>query len=219
MRPAFDTAYFFAWVLAFILGVAFQKFCQAFVAERLGDPTPRSKNRVTLNPFAHHEPLGLVFAFFLSVGTTAITWGKPLELNTFRIRGGRLGRSLVALVGPLSFFLLAFLVWLASKSYLLGAGRTDFFAQLLINLISVLLTLCAFNLIPIYPMDGYEIIKNLLPADWEPRLLWVEQYGILILIGLVLLLPFFLQGFNPLFEFYVLPVIRALAGLLGITLF
>src|SRR5689334_13238543 len=107
----FDTAYFLAWVLVFLLGTALAKFCQAFVAARLGDPTAASKGRLTLNPAAHHEPLGLVFAFFLALGAfgvNVVTWGKPLELNLYRLRGGKLSRTLVGLVGPLVYLLVAF---------------------------------------------------------------------------------------------------------------
>ena len=211
----FDTAYFLAWVLVFVFGTSLQKFCQAFVANRLGDPSSANKGRLTLNPLVHHEPLGLVFGFLLSVNYPAVAWGKPLELNNFRLRGGRLGRVLVAAIGPLTFLVVAFLLWIASKGYILGVSRSDFVAKLLVDIIQVALILCAFNLIPIYPFDGYEIIKSILPADWEPRLQWVEQYGILILVVLVLILPFFLQV-NILFRFYVSPIVNALANLLGI---
>jgi Zn-dependent protease len=211
----FDTAYFFAWVLSFIFGTTFQKYCQAFVAQRLGDSTPRSKGRLTLNPTAHHEPMGLLFAFLLSLGYPAITWGKPLQIDAYRIRGGRLGRSIVAAVGPLSYFLLAFLIWMASKFYIESASLGDLLARVLFGIIVVNLVLCAFNLIPIPPLDGYDLIRGLLPKDWEPRLLWLEQYGILVLVVLVLILPFFLR-INILFQFFVIPVASALGGLLGI---
>ncbi|MEI6043802.1 MAG: site-2 protease family protein [Chloroflexota bacterium] len=211
----FDTAYFFAWVLTFIFGTAFQKYCQTFVAQRLGDSTSRSKGRLTLKPAAHHEPLGLLFAFLLSLGYPAIAWGKPLTIDTYRIRGGRLGRSIVALVGPLSYLLLALLIWLASKFYIESPAPKDLLARLLVGIIVVNLILCAFNLIPIPPLDGYDLIRGILPKDWEPRLLWLEQYGILVLVVLVLILPFFLQ-INILFEFFVIPVTTALGGLLGV---
>src|SRR5689334_11753091 len=113
----FNTAYFVAWVIVFIFGVSLEKFLQAFVAGRLGDSSPRSKGRLRLNPSVHHEPLGLIFAFFLSLGPSlgliVITWGKPVEVDVYRLRGGRLGRSIVALVGPLTYFGAAFLIWLA----------------------------------------------------------------------------------------------------------
>jgi Zn-dependent protease len=219
MKMHFDTAYFFAWVLTFIFGTALQKYCQTFVAQRLGDSTPRNKGRLTLNPTAHHEPLGLLFAFLLSLGSLgypAIAWGKPIQIDLYRIRGGRLGRSIVALVGPLTYLLLAFLIWMASKFYIENVvSPGDFLARLLFGIVVVNLILCAFNLIPIPPLDGYDIIRGLLPRDWEPRLLWLEQYGILVLVVLVLILPFFLR-INILFQFFVIPVASALGGLLGI---
>jgi Zn-dependent protease len=231
MLIIFSTAYFLAWLIVFIFGTGLQRYCQAFVAERLGDSSPRNKGRLTLNPMAHHDPLGLFFAFILSLetpvvvggssvpgsGPTVIAWGKPLELNTFRLRGGRLARSLVALVGPLVFLLLAFLIWLATQNYIKGSNGSDFLAQFFTSLIFVSLTLCAFNLIPIPPMDGYEVLKGFLPAQWEPRLLWLEKYGMLIIIVLTLVVPWILR-INILMDFYVRPLTSALGSLLGIGL-
>ncbi len=214
MLQPFDTAYFLAWVLAFLFGTGIEKFVQAMVALILGDSSPKSKNRLTLNPVAHHEPLGLIFGFMLSVHYPIVTWGKPVEINPFSIRGGRLGRSLVGLVGPLTYFFLAFIIWIASKPYLTSANfRSDFIARLLLFIIVVNLSLCAFNLIPIPPLDGYDILRGFLPAQWETRLLWLEKYGIAVLVVLLLFIPFFLR-IDILNQFYVSPIVSALSGLI-----
>jgi Zn-dependent protease len=212
----FDTAYFFAWVVAFIIGIAWQKFCQAFVATALGDSTPRKEGRYTLNPFAHHTPLGLLFAFLTSLNTPLVAWGKPLPINTYAIRGRKLGYFLVSITVPLSTFFLAFIIWLASSPIITGSGilssnrgNTDFLPNFLLDLIYVNLLLTAFNLIPIPPLGGWDILRSILPDDWNQRIQGFEEYGLLTLIVIVFFVPFFTRV-NPLYAFVFNPIVVAL---------
>lgn len=211
-----DSAFFFAWVIAFIFGTAWQKFCQAFVATMLGDPTPRKEGRLTLNPFVHHSALGLIFAFLIGLGTRLVAWGKPLNINTYALRGRKLGYFLVSITVPLSSFLLAVVIWLASSSYISSANATAFLPRFLFWLVVVNLFLTAFNLIPIPPLGGWDILRSLLPDDWNQRIQPFEEYGLLTLLIIIFLLPFLTLGrFNPLFDFVLNPIVSALLQLIS----
>jgi|GEM_PF-104139 len=222
----FDTAYFFAWVVAFLIGISLREAAKAWVASRLGDQTPRSQGRLTLNPTAHHQPLGLILAFIASLSYPVMAWGKPVEFNTFSLRGGRRGLSLIAAVGLLTNLVVAWLIWLASSSYIKSAlsrgGQIDFIADFLLSLITVNLFLFAFNLLPIPTLDGYTFFKGFTPAKWDLRLIKYEEIGLLILVILNFIVPFVFGIFsrssaNPLFTFIFTPIVRWFAGILGIA--
>jgi Zn-dependent protease len=219
----FSTAVFLAWVVAFIFGIAIREYLKALVADRLGDKRPRSQGRLTLNPTAHHHGLGLVLAFMASVGYPVITWGKPVEVNTNALRGGRGSITLLSAVGILANLLLGWLIWLAASPYIRNAKSTDLLANFLSNLVLVNFLLFAFDLLPIPPLDGYYFIKGLLPAQWDVKLQSYETYGTLILVIVVLFIPFLFgifssRGGNPIFDFIINPIVRAVCGLFGIPL-
>jgi Zn-dependent protease len=214
------TANFLGWVVAFIFGIAFREFSKAVVADRLGDRGPRKEGRLTLNPTAHHHPLGLILAFISSVYTPMLCWGKPIEINTFALRGGRLSMSLVAAVGLLSNVLVAWVIWLAAGGYI--KSSSDLPANFLKQLIFVNLLLFAFDLLPLPPLDGYYLIKGFLPNRWDEKLVWLETNAVLVLVIVILFVPFLLgivsRGTgDPLFQYVFSPIVRAFAQLLGIT--
>ncbi len=225
----FDTANFFAWVVAFIIGVSLREAVKAWVATRLGDRTPSSQGRLTLNPTAHHQPLGLILAFIASMGYPVMAWGKPVEFNTFSLRGGRRGLSLIAAAGLLTNLVVAWLIWLASSSYIksvaavnFNTGRGDLIARFLVALIVVNLLLFAFNLLPIPPLDGYLFFKGFTPAKWDLRLINYEEIGLLILVVINFIIPFVFgifsrNGSNPFFTFIFYPIVQWLFGIMGIN--
>lgn len=218
MAVNFDTAYFLAWVVAFTFGIALHEFSQAFVAYRLGDMTPRVQGRVTLNPTVHHEPFGLLMAFLLSVTTlSGVAWGKPVPLNSYAVKGGRAGNLIVLLAGPLSNLLLAFLINLAAAPYIASHSGNDFLARFLFDLVVVNILLFAFNLfIPLAPLDGLGIWRNLLPQQWNKIFLPLETYGPYILLVLIFIVPFFLQ--IQLFSYIINPVRDAVLRLFGYSI-
>jgi Zn-dependent protease len=218
----FSTAVFLGWIVAFIFCIAIKDFAKGWVADRLGDKQPRMQGRLTLNPTHHHHALGLVLAFIASVGYPVITWSKPMEINTYALKGGRGGLTLISAVGILTNLILGWLIWLAASPYIKSAPRGDLLANFLLEVVVINLLLFAFNLIPIPPLDGYYFIEGLLPAQWDEKLLGYEQYGVMILLVVVLFVPFLFgafsgRGLNPLFDYVIYPIVRLAGGWLGIT--
>ncbi len=227
---SFETSFFVGALLAFVIGTCFAKACQSFVASRLGDRLPRSEGRMSFNPGRHMDPLGLLLALFLALGISTVAWGKPLNLNPFANKLGRFGVAVIGLVGPLAYLFLALVSGLVFRLLLnvapagVSSGNTGFLAggrdflsgvALAFTIYNVLLA--AFNLLPLPPLDGYNIFfKGLLPAQWDMKLIWLETYGMVLLLVLVLILPFFI-GINPLFQFFFNPLARLFLSLLGLA--
>jgi Zn-dependent protease len=116
----FDTAYFLAWVVAFLLGIVIHNYSQAFLAYRLGDSSGRKAGFMRLNLQNHHEPFGLVLAMLLAVwlGFSGVAWGKTVPINRFAVKGGRLGNFLVVIIGPLANLFVAFLMALVFGGFI-----------------------------------------------------------------------------------------------------
>jgi len=167
-------------VPALLIGFAFHEFAHAWVADRLGDPTPRSQGRLTLNPVAHLDFFGALMALLFRFG-----WAKPVQINPryFRVNPVQ-GRMLVAMAGPLMNLLVAFVTMLVTV-FALRAMQDEAWSQglaeVLWAIILMNLGLGIFNLLPIPPLDGFAILGGLVPARLAVRLYALEQYGMIIL--------------------------------------
>lgn len=169
---------------ALLLAITIHECAHGFVADRLGDPTARLSGRLTLNPLPHIDPIGAL-AFVLA----GFGWAKPVPVNAGNFKHPTRDMSWVALAGPLSNFLAAFvaLVLLALARNTLSA---PFIAEpvggILIWVYQFNLALAVFNLIPLPPLDGGHFLPHLFPrASWS-ALHQLEQYGSLILLLLVM---------------------------------
>lgn len=170
-----------------LIGLVFHELAHAFVADRLGDPTPRMMGRMTLNPLPHIDPIG--FAMLLLVG---FGWAKPVMTNPAQYKKCRRhGFALVGVAGVIMNCLLGFL-FLFLLLFLLTRGMLtsdSAITQILTYAVEINFVLMVFNLIPIPPLDGYNILKNLVLIKYvKPQTLWnFERYGQFVLLGLVLL--------------------------------
>ena len=181
----------FSGLVGLIIGFTIHEFSHALAALGQGDPTARRMGRLTLNPLKHIEPFG--FALLVVVG---FGWARPVQVDPRNLRHGRLGMAWVALAGPLSNFILAFLLGALIRSGIVPSGIvpddlardnfTDFLGGLVLPLVIFYnLALGVFNLIPLPPLDGSKVVGGLLPrALYEPYLSF-ERYGWLLLMGLV----------------------------------
>lgn len=215
---AFSTVSFLGAILAYIIGTGFAKGMQAFTAYRLGDRLPRSEGRMSFSPTRHLEPLGLLLALLLGLGVPVVTWGKPLNLNPFANRLKRLGGTVIALVGFLSYIVLGVIAGLIYRS--VGENLPVFIGQLLYTFTLYSFLLAAFNVIPIPPLDGYAFIKGFLNPNWDVKLMWLETYGPVLILVLALIVPYFLGGFNGnfniLYQFIFSPIVQLFMSLIGL---
>ncbi len=182
------------------------EFSHAFVASKLGDPTPRAQGRLTLNPLAHIDILG-----FIALLTVHFGWAKPVMVNPlyFRRVDIRLGNFLVALAGPVSNFISAF-VSLLILSHFPDAVPPAFKNPLLYMLqLSVFINVAfgIFNLLPIPPLDGYKVLEYFLPRDLLSYTRRLEPYGPIILIFLVI---------TPILQLILVPLVN---GVIKIMMF
>jgi Zn-dependent protease len=177
-RAAEDPIGFIAFVIAIVLGITVHEFMHAYAATRLGDDTARLLGRLSLNPMAHLDPFGTLLIVLAGFG-----YGKPVPFNESRLRSA-LGVSGVALAGPLANVVLAFVCALPLRFGgvdLLGGTYQIILEQIVFwNCI-----LAVFNLLPIPPLDGANVVYGLLPP--QQRYTWraFQQYGPVILLLLL----------------------------------
>lgn len=168
-------------VIVFSLSV--HEFSHAYVAFRYGDTTARDLGRLTLNPLAHLDFMG-VLVMVLSQFTFG--WAKPVPVNPFNLRNPRVADIWISAAGPISNLILATIAGLLYRSGMgsLGAGWEAIpmilHAAILINIV-----LALFNLIPLFPLDGSHILRNLLPQEYEEPLSKFERFAPILLIVLV----------------------------------
>jgi Zn-dependent protease len=160
-----------------IIAITIHEFAHALIADRLGDPTPRSLGRLSLNPLKHLDPIGTLMIIVARFG-----WGKPVPIDPYNFHSPRRDELLVSLAGPGSNLFLAGVAGTLNL-FLPPAFTPIFYTFALINI-----SLALFNLLPFPPLDGSKIILNLLPVessiDWSESL---DRYGQLILILLFIL--------------------------------
>lgn len=201
---------FIAFAIVAILAFAYHEFAHAIVADRLGDPTPRSLGRITPNPFVHLSLYGLAFLFLLGFG-----WAVT-PVNPNRLRGNpRRSMAIVAVAGPLANLAMALLFALPMRFNLVTESYGDVLPtiwQFLQQGLYINLLLFAFNLLPIPPLDGFTILQGLLPPDLAYQLDGVRQYGMIIMLGVLFILP--LVGLNVL-GLIIGPILTALWTLLA----
>ena len=193
---------------AVVFAVSFHEFAHANAADKLGDTTPRSQGRLTLNPIAHLDFFGTILMMFAHIG-----WGKPVQINPNNFNSNKsrsFCESIVALAGPLMNFFIAIVAsfiyvifYEALKPAFIYSGIGQILEIFLYVLISVDIGLGVFNLIPLPPLDGEKIFRNLLSyrvQEWLDRNYYTLYYVFMILWIFGLL------------EVIVLPVIQGLSN-------
>lgn len=183
----FEATTFFGFMLGFVLGTTFHEFMHAYSALRLGDDTAQRQGRVTLNPVAHFDPFGFFMGVLLALGAGLIAWGRPVPVNPSALKYGRRGMAIVAVAGPVSNLVFAGVLVFVLK---LGGSLPDDFQQIIANMIWINVALFSFNLIPIPPLDGFNIMVGILPNYWTLVLEPIRRYSLPILLGMVFIVPY-----------------------------
>jgi Zn-dependent protease len=170
-----------------LLALTFHEYAHAYMAYRYGDDTAKRSGRLTLNPLKHLDPLGTILIFIVHFG-----WAKPVPVNPSRLGNPKKDMLWISAAGPLANLALALTSGLLIRALLMmdntpdGNSAIGLFFFILIMSLQINLALAIFNILPIAPLDGSKILFALLPAGHEKLITFLERYGPLILIGLIL---------------------------------
>ena len=192
-----------AGIIALLVGLTFHEFSHALLADQLGDRRPRAMGRLTLNPIPHIDPIGALMLVVAGFG-----WAKPVMVNPAALRGGRQGMAIVAFAGPVANLVVAVAFAVVFRLLDLAGIESGFVPRLveLIVLLNVLLAI--FNLVPIPPLDGYNVLLAFLPPRQAMVVRQYAPYGVILLLLLVLLPGSPLRALLGL----SVPIARALTG-------
>ena len=192
-----------AGAVALLVGLTFHEFSHAFLADQLGDHRPRALGRVSLNPMRHLDPIGTLFFVIAGFG-----WAKPVMVNPAALQGGRRSMALVAFAGPIANVVVAVAFAVVFRVMTLVDFDSGFVLNLVALIVQLNILLAIFNLIPIPPLDGYNVVLAFLPPRQAVTIQQYAPYGIIVLLLLI-----FLPG-SPLRALLSLaaPVTRVLVG-------
>lgn len=198
------------WVAAILISFTVHEFAHAWIANIKGDKTAELAGRLTLNPLAHIDWMGMVFLLTLGFG-----WAKPVPFNPYNLGDPRRDSLFIALAGPASNLVMATVAALILRVMIVGGFITgvDMLFAFLLLLVIINLFLMFFNLVPIYPLDGSKVLDALLVKSEHQKIkMQIMMYGPRVLMVLVLLSLF--TSFN-IFFFVSAPSYAVCSTLVG----
>ena len=166
--------------------ITFHEYAHGWVALRLGDETASANGRLTLNPLHHIDPVGTVILPLILIVTNAgflFGWAKPVPVNPYNFDNPRKGMMLVALAGPVSTIVLGLALAMILKLNVFGPGTVG--EWLFMDGIMICLYLTAFNILPIPPLDGSQVVSGLLEGRAAEVYASLEPYGKFVILGLL----------------------------------
>lgn len=172
---------FIIWFVAIAYGITVHEFSHVLAAYLQGDDTGERMGRLTLNPLAHIDGIGLIMLLFVGFG-----WGKPAPFNPHNLKNQKWGEPIVALAGPVSNFLSVMIFMFAANALVGILGPMNLLIQLLSFLILINMVLLIFNLIPIPPLDGSKVLFEILPQKYNHIKDQLNRNGPIMLIMLII---------------------------------
>lgn len=203
------------WVIPLVIAITFHEAAHGFVAHRLGDNTAWQLGRVSFNPLRHIDPFGTLIlpaVLLLTRAPFLFGYAKPVPVNFRNLNHPRIDMVWVALAGPLTNVILATAA--AAAFHLLPfmpANAAQWVADNLKNALVINVILAVFNMLPIPPLDGGRVAVGLLPRALAMPLARLEPYGMLILIGILILIPMFGSQFGLNLDI-ISSIVRAATG-------
>ena len=189
-------------LIIILFSMILHELAHGYMAYFLGDTTAKDDGRLTLNPLKHLDPyMSIILPMMLYfMGAPVFGGAKPVPVNRMNLKGREWGMALVALAGPLTNFLLAFLSFLV---WYWSGGRAEFMFQAM----SINLGFVVFNLLPIPPLDGSRILYVLSPDGVRGFLSSMERYGVIVVYVLILVLGgvfsnFMVGAMNGIYQFF-----------------
>ncbi len=198
------------WLAAILVSLTIHEFAHAWVANIKGDKTAEMAGRLTLNPLAHIDWMGMLLLVTLGFG-----WAKPVPFNPYNLKDPRKDALWIALAGPISNLFMATLAATVLRGLLVAGvfAEVDMLFAFLLLLIIINLFLMFFNLIPIYPLDGSKILDAILIKPQHQKIkMQIMMYGPRVLFALVILSIF--TSFN-IFFFVSAPSYAVCSALVG----
>ena len=190
-----------------IIAMVVHEWAHARVAYALGDYTPKLDGRLTLNPAAHVDLFGLLMLFIVHFG-----WARPVRINPNNFKNPRRDDILVSLAGPMSNLIMAFIALIVWVMLLKVGVPLSEGANSVLQLIMIInINFAIFNMLPIPPLDGSQILRNLLPYELAYRFAMLERYSFLILL-IFLMTPILSYVFVPL-QRLILGIFQAIVGI------
>ena len=191
-----------------LIGLSFHEFAHAWVSDRLGDPTPRRQGRVTLNPVAHIDWFGFAALLFVGFG-----WGKPVQIDPSYYKNRRSGEFMVGIAGVTMNLILAVIFSVIVRVFVMAVPSAVnesssvlySLEQILVYAVMINLVLMIFNLIPCPPLDGWGLLTQIFKLDRYDWWYKVYQYGMYILMALILL---------NVTDIIITPLVRLFMGIL-----
>ena len=194
-----------AGIPGLLIALVIHEYAQAQVAVWMGDDTPRMMGRLTLNPVAHIDPVGLMMLLVARFG-----WAKPVMINPGNFRNWRKGEVCVALAGSVSNLITGFLALVVQLVF----AKLNLFTSTALPMVLQLIVLynvnfAIFNMLPLPPLDGSRVLMCFLPTEWSYKLASIERYSFLILIALMM---------TPVFTYILIPLQRLIFTLFSLLL-
>ena len=201
----FSASYFINLLLSLpgiLVAISFHEMAHGYAADAMGDPTPKLAGRLTVNPLKHIDPIGFISMLLFRFG-----WAKPVPVNPNNFKNHRKGIIVVSLAGCFTNLLLGFISLIAI--YAVSPFANVYLLQILQYLYLYNLMFAVFNLIPIPPLDGSQILAEFLPYNAKQKFYQFSRYGMIILQLLVV--------FNV-FGLIITPIINGIDGLFRMIL-
>lgn len=194
-----------AGIPGLIIAIVVHEYAHARVAVAMGDFTPKATGRLTLNPMAHLDPIGLLMLLLCQFG-----WAKPVMVNPLNFKNYKRGELLVALAGPAVNLITAFLALLILQILATAGVEMTTGVRMVFSLIILYnINFAIFNMIPIPPLDGSKVLMSFLPSNLQYKLMSLERYSFIILIFIMM---------TPILRYILVPLQKLILGIFYLIL-